>query len=46
MSRHIDESINGNRSVIPPGLMPVPCNVVLPRRQASSSNATFGVSGG
>ena len=32
MSRQRAESISGNRSVMPPGLMPVPCKVAFPRR--------------
>ncbi len=46
MLRHNDDTMSGNRSVMPPGLMPVPCKVELPLRQASSSSATLGDSVG
>ena len=39
------EIISGNRSVIPPGWMPVPCSVDPPSRQASSSAPTLAGSG-
>ena len=37
---HSDDSISGNRSVMPPGWMPVPCRVTPASRQTASSSAT------
>ena len=39
------ETISGNRSVIPPGWMPVPCRVDPPSPQAASIASTFAGSG-
>ena len=39
------ETISGNRSVIPPGWIPVPCSVDRPSAHAASIAATFAGSG-
>ena len=39
------ETISGNRSVIPPGWMPVPCSVDPPSAQAASIASTLAGSG-
>ena len=40
IARESAESSSGNRSVMPPGLMPVPCRLTPPDRQAASTVPT------
>ena len=39
------ETISGNRSVMPPGWMPVPCSVELPASHAASRSPVVAGSG-